>query len=333
MKKVHIIKEVKEYHHCENLIIICSDKIRLLDLNTQDATIINEKIWTSLLVKNKLLYQKENGEEVFILDLFDYSIKNLLNGIHFYLFKHSQINNALYVLATDGTTYQINHDLFKYEIFNLGRMPRFILNNNYFRTPSSFLISYNLISNNELLHIDVGEMGKWLDYDGKTFKSGEVKNLYSVGEKYIVAEIERSALACFELETGKVVWQFNGPYTTHFLVSLYEGSFFVFSDYYYEISAETGAVLRKEDYSSLLEKASIKQYMLTAPAINDKYIAIASHHDSAILLINRETFTVHQRIDLENCQNGIPLGNTPRLHGKRLFQQDGDGTLYIFEEA
>lgn len=265
------------------------------------STLFNKKDGKKVLSEGKYYFYYNNNKKIFVD----------LTNTKFIIFEYNNIRN------------QVNYT----------KQQKLFYSEYLFQYSSSIISCTSFHNSQELWQVDVGVMGKWLDYDGKTLKPGEVKNLYSVGEKHIVAEIERSALACIELETGKVVWQFNGPYTTHFLVSLYKDVFCVFSDFYYEISVETGAILRKEDYTSLLEKAKLKQYMLTAPAINDGYIAIASHYDNAILVINRETFTVHQRIELEGCQNGIPLGNTPRLYGNRLFQQDGDGTLHIFEEV
>jgi outer membrane protein assembly factor BamB len=183
-----------------------------------------------------------------------------------------------------------------------------------------------------LWQADVAEFGNWLDYDGKTTVKGKVKNVYPIDEDLVVVEVVRSYLVAFRISTGEQLWHHNGPYTTFYNVSLCNNTFHIFSDYYYKLDAQTGKVLRREEFTPLLKQAGIRQSFLTQPAVNEKYIAIASHYDSAILLINRADFTVAQRIDLEGCPNGIPLTNTPRFHGNRLFQLDGDGTLHVFEE-
>jgi outer membrane protein assembly factor BamB len=196
----------------------------------------------------------------------------------------------------------------------------------------SILTCRSLKTGGVLWQADVAELGNWLDYDGKTTVKGKVKNVYPIDEDLVVVEIARSYLAAFRISTGEQLWQHNGPYTTFYNVSLYNNTFHIFSDYYYELDAQTGKELRREEFAPLLKQAGIRQSFLTQPAVNEKYIAIASHYDSAILLINRADFTVAQRIDLEGCQSGIPLPNTPRFHGNRLFQLDGDGTLHVFEE-
>jgi outer membrane protein assembly factor BamB len=196
----------------------------------------------------------------------------------------------------------------------------------------STLTCRSLKTGGELWQADVAEFGNWLDYDGKTTVKGKVKNVYPIDEDLVVVEIARSFLVAFRISTGERLWQHNGPYTTFYNVSLYNNTFHIFSDYYYELDARTGEELRRVEFAPLLKQADIRQSFLTQPAVNEKYIAIASHYDSAILLINRADFTVAQRIDLEGCQSGIPLPNTPRFHGNRLFQLDGDGTLHVFEE-
>lgn len=201
-----------------------------------------------------------------------------------------------------------------------------------YRTSKSILTCRSLKTGGVLWQADVAELGNWLDYDGKTTVKGKVKNVYPINEDLVVVEVVRSYLVAFRISTGEQLWQHNSPYTTFYNVSLYKNTFHIFSDDYYELDAQTGKVLRQEKFVPLLKQAGIRQSWLTQPAVNEKYIAIASHYDSAILLINRADFTVGQRIDLEGCQNGIPLPNTPRFHGNRLFQLDGDGTLHVFEE-
>lgn len=249
------------------------------------------------IVDDKIYAEYDNGEHVYIseLNLLDFS------------------NKALFVINQKRLLLSINCFFF-------------------LTTRRNTIECHSLTTGAELWKVDVGELGQWLDYDGKTMVIGVVKNVYPVGAAYVVTEVERSALACFEVETGKLVWRFNGPYTTHFLVAFYEDTFFVFSDSYYEIDALTGNVLRTENYIPIFNEAKVRPAMFSTPAISDKYIAISSHHDTAILLINRSTFTVEQRIALEGCKSGIPLSNAPRLYGNRLYQLDGDGTLHIFEE-
>lgn len=197
----------------------------------------------------------------------------------------------------------------------------------------SILTCRSLKTGGVLWQADVAEFGNWLDYDGKTTVKGKVKNIYPIDGDLVVVEVVRSYLVAFRISTRELLWQHNGPYTTFYNVSLYNNTFHIFSDYYYELDAHTGEMLRKTEFVPLLKQAGIRQSFLTQPAVNGKYIAIASHYDSAILLINRTDFTVAQRIDLEGCQNGIPLTNAPRFHDNRLFQLDGDGTLHVFEEA
>ena len=95
----------------------------------------------------------------------------------------------------------------------------------------------------------------------------------------------------------------------------------------------TGQVVRQEDYKTLFKANEFRTtYWLTKPAISENLIAIASHYDNALLLLNRANFFVIQRLEFGKASNGIPLTNTPQFHQNRLYQLDGDNTLHIFEQ-
>jgi hypothetical protein len=194
----------------------------------------------------------------------------------------------------------------------------------------SFLTCRSLETGEEIWKADVGELGRYENFEGRII-DGNIQDLFTHGE-FVVAKVISYGLVAYNIATGRQVWGHTGGSSGYYLVALYNNIFFIISDYYYELDAQTGEVLRREDFMPLLKEVGFRNYWLTQPAVNERYIAIASHYDSAILLINRADFTVAQRIDLEGCQNGIPLTNTPRFHDKRLFQLDGDGTLHVFEE-
>jgi hypothetical protein len=199
-----------------------------------------------------------------------------------------------------------------------------------YKTSKSILTCRSLKTGGVLWQADVAELGRYENFEGKVV-DGSIREVYTDGD-LVVAKVISYGLAAYRMATGEFVWGHKGGNAGYYLIALYNNNFHIFSDFYYEVDAQTGKKLRQEEFAPLLKQVGFRSYWLTQPAVNEKYIAIASHYDSAILLINRADFTVAQRIDLEGCQNGIPLPNTPRFHGNRLFQLDGDGTLHVFQE-
>lgn len=195
---------------------------------------------------------------------------------------------------------------------------------------NSILTCRSLKTGGVLWQAEVAELGRYENFEGKVV-DGSIQEIYTNGD-LVVAKVISYGLAAYRMATGEFVWGHKGGNAGYYLVALNNNIFHIFSDFYYEVDAQTGKVLRQEEFAPLLKQVGFRSYWLTQPAVNEKYIAIASHYNSAILLINRAGFTVAQRIDLEGCQNGIPLPNTPRFHGNRLFQLDGDGTLHVFQE-
>lgn len=330
MRNSHPLNQVKDFHVHGKTVVVCGDDIRLTYLDGSDTVIVEEPVWASLLFSNKLLFQNENGQQVKVLCLDEKVCYPLNKDMNFYLFKSLLDNDALYVQSTDTSVLCFDRSLQLLSSYQFGRMPKMINKDYFFRIPSTTVVCHSLSTGAELWKVDVGELGQYEDMKGQIVK-GEVSEVFALGDT-VVAKVKASVLVGYSVEGGKQRWLHRFGSGNVYLLALYEGVFYVFADLYYEIDGASGQILAKKPYRELFAEANFKDYWLTAPAVSDKYIAISSHYDSAILLINRSTFTVEQRIALEGCKSGIPLSNAPRLYGNRLYQLDGDGTLHIFEE-
>lgn len=247
------------------------------------------------IVDDKIYAEYDNGEHVYIseLNLLDFS------------------NKALFVINQKRLLLSINCFFF-------------------LTTRRNTIECHSLSTGAELWKVDVGELGQYEDMKGQMAR-GEVSEVFALGDT-VAAKVKASVLVGYSVDSGEQRWLHRFDSGNAYQLALYEGVFHVFADLYYEIDGASGQILAKKPYRELFAEANFKDYWLTAPAVSDKYIAISSHYDTAILLINRADFTIAQRIGLDGCKSGIPLSNAPRLYGNRLYQLDGDGTLHIFEE-
>lgn len=244
-------------------------------------------------------------------------------------------NEKLFIEYNDGTNIHCSClDVNSFEItpfFEIKKGRISFANTKYvILRKSNLLFCHSLTTGQELWQADVSEIGQYTNINN-VLTLGTVEELFPVGDA-VVAKIDALALAAFSLHDGSVKWEYRFKMGYMYKVALFDGYFHVFADDYYRIEASTGRLAEQKPYREMFSAANMKPYWYTGISVDDKYIAVSSHYDSAILLIDRATFTIAQRIDLEGCKNGIPLSNAPRLHGNRLFQLDGDGTLHVFEE-
>jgi hypothetical protein len=185
---------------------------------------------------------------------------------------------------------------------------------------------YSLSNGKDVWQLDFGDLGSYTDDFSKQEVSGRVEELIVVDNSILVASVHRYGILGISLQTGAILWQVPNIQN----VVLNERILYSFSDAYFEIDAISGQVLRQEDYKTLFKANEFRTYWLTKPAISENLIAIASHYDNALLLLNRDSFSIIQRLELGKASNGIPLTNTPQIHQNRLYQLDGDNTLHIF---
>lgn len=190
------------------------------------------------------------------------------------------------------------------------------------------ITTYYIDSGLFMWNLSVNELGSYTDELTKQKVSGRIEELIVVDDSILVASVHRYGILGISLQTGAILWQIPNIQN----VVLHERVLYSFSDFYFEIDAITGQVVRQEDYKTLFKNNNFRTYWLTKPAISENLIAIASHYDNALLLLDRTDFSISQRLELGKASNGIPLTNTPQIHLNRLYQLDGDNTLHIFEQ-
>ncbi len=176
---------------------------------------------------------------------------------------------------------------------------------------------------------DFTEFGTWYDYDGSK-RNGSVTRIYRISNEIVVVELSQKGIAGVSAETGEILWQVNKD-VEPVEPTLYNGVFYGFAEFYYEIDGVTGKLLRQQSYKEIFAQNNFRDYRLTRPCITEDLIAITSHYDNAILLLDKATLNVIQRIQIEGSKNGLSLTDTPQIHGNSLYQLDGDNTLHIFD--
>ncbi|KAB7731151.1 PQQ-binding-like beta-propeller repeat protein [Rudanella paleaurantiibacter] len=172
----------------------------------------------------------------------------------------------------------------------------------------------------------VKEKGHHFSDKGPT--DGEIRNLW-IHDNLVIIEVARQWLVALDISTGAVCWEVPFSSQWAFYCSLYEGVLYIFSEHYYEIDAQSGQILRKLVHRPLFESVDFTPVFHTAPAIDAKFLAIASGNSPKLLVINRQDFTIHQCIQLKNS---VPLSNKPVLHEGYLLQLERDETLQIFKQ-
>lgn len=189
------------------------------------------------------------------------------------------------------------------------------------------LICYTVKDSIELWQLNISIICKYIDVSNQKEYNGKIDDLIVVDEHYLIISAYQYGVVCVSLYSGEILWKI--PEIKNPII--FESKIYSFSDFFYEIDAVTGNVLRKEDYKMLFNDNNFKTYWLTKPVISENIVCITSHYDNAILIIDRINFTVLQRINLGKCSNAVPLGNTPQIFEGKLYQLDGDKTLHIFE--
>lgn len=276
-----------------------------------------------------------------------------LNNFQFFDAKKLEISNSLKIQLNENERASVclidgenivfkllNEEFEKVNyVFSDMNLKEFITFKNFIKNPvkvsfgkiisniNNELICYTLSDSVELWQLNISTICKYVDKSNQQEYSGKIDELIVVDENHLIISAYQYGIMCVLLNSGEIIWKISNIKNPIF----FETKIYSFSDFFYEIDAVSGNVLRKEDYKTLFNENNFKTYWLTKPVISDTIICITSHYDNAILVIDRINFTVLQRIDLGKGSNAVPLGNTPQIFEGKLYQLDGDRTLHIFE--
>lgn len=159
---------------------------------------------------------------------------------------------------------------------------------------------------------------------------GTVGEIFYVSEVFFIVLSHRWKLTAFQITDGVILWEHSFDNTLPLIYNYFQNSFHLFSDMYYSIDANTGQVLEQHDFRTIFNENELRTYWLTNPAVNDTFIAVTSHLDNSIIIINRKDFSIAQIIKLDKSKLGVPLPNKPVFLENKLLQLDGENNLYVF---
>ncbi len=182
---------------------------------------------------------------------------------------------------------------------------------------------------NNTWSFDFTEHSEWNDPINGLI-DGDVGEIFHVSEDFFVVLSHRWKLTAFRIIDGAILWEHSFNNTLPLIYSYSQNSFHVFSDMYYSIDATTGQVLVQYDFRTIFNENGLRTYWLTNPAVNDTFIAVTSHYDNSIIIINRKDFSIAQIIKLDKSKLGVPLPNKPVFLENKLLQLDGENNLYVF---
>ncbi|MBB6004740.1 hypothetical protein [Arcicella rosea] len=338
LKPYSHLNNVSKYYIIEDKYIFYFDSKSvsyLTDISSME-TLWSEKFETQHLVYLGLnyIFPYDLGKCVKKVDLTNGKIISTINGWIRPIMKcddtiycHFRDNeNNYYFAEVDTNDFKLSIK-WSLEDFILSKV--FFYNSILFRNNNIYCFQTN--EGREKWHFDYSEIGMWIAYDGSK-RNGIINELYSINKEIIVIEFAQKGIAGVSAETGEILWQVNKDIEP-IKPTLYKGIFYGFAEFYYEIDGVTGKLLRQQSYKEIFAQNNFRDYRLTRPCITEDLIAITSHYDNAILLLDKATLNVIQRIQIEGSKNGLPLTDTPQIHGNSLYQLDGDNTLHIFDKS
>ena len=311
----------------ENL-IVAQDSIFFVE-NSGCTIIYEQKIYSFQPIDNeRIVFQINHGGDLIISDKGNYStIKGKFYLSSAKIFSDELIIRGSYYTDKEKRVHAVDLKSIQVKQIDFTTIPNLKYGYDKYLNKASNNIILSHRNNSIIWQLDLGDLGSYTDEFSKQVVSGRVEELIVVDDNILVASVHRYGILGISLQTGAILWQVPNIQN----VVLQERVLYSFSDFYFEIDAITGQVVRQEDYKTLFKANEFRTYWLTKPAISENLIAIASHYDNALLLLNRDSFSIGQRIELGKASNGIPLTNTPQIHLNRLYQLDGDNTLHIFE--
>ena len=136
-------KNINTIHVCDDQVIFCGVGVYKYPESGKIVKVIDQRVWYSTVFNNYLLYQEENGGDIFAYNLINEELKKI-NGC-FYLFKNLEIEDYLIINTNNGKV-KLDKSL-EINEYNLdGRLPRLIIQDYQIKV-SNEIICFNSVSN------------------------------------------------------------------------------------------------------------------------------------------------------------------------------------------
>lgn len=203
-----------------------------------------------------------------------------------------------------------------------------VLNDSFFLSiKDSMLSCHSLEEGNQIWLVDITEI---FAHASQNNKHESIQKLMTFGDLLVIESTGISLLG-IDIHTGQVLWihQFDKRF---FFTSSQEGAkihAFHFGTYH-EIDIKTGELLQTKSLEADFKSFGFSIVGHTAPAVSEKYIALASSFEANAVILDRENLQIIQRRELSG--NYVPQTNTPKFHDNRLYILDAHNNLHIFED-
>ncbi|ADY28664.1 PQQ-binding-like beta-propeller repeat protein [Cellulophaga lytica] len=213
----------------------------------------------------------------------------------------------------------------------------FVINESYFLSKNENYLSFcNLWSGEVLWKLDVSKLGEYLHLKGtehEELRVGTVHELYTYNA-ILVALLRNDTIIGIDSATGDVLWQKPLFLFISRPVQLNDKLYHIITGVdvknmlqVYDLA--TGKLEREVEITHQVLKENT---FFTKRFINDTYIALTATKTGEILVINHKTEIVEDYAKLPNLKEKIPIDNIPQVHQNKVYQLDGEGTLYILEK-
>ncbi|AIM59715.1 hypothetical protein IX49_03965 [Cellulophaga lytica] len=221
------------------------------------------------------------------------------------------------------------------ELHNLSH-PKLIIQGKICCSDSTYISLYDIQSSLQLWKLDVSKLGEYLHLKGtehEELRAGTVHELYNY-KTVLVALLRNDTIIGIDSATGDVLWQKPLFLFISRPVQLNDKLYHIITGVdvknmlqVYDLA--TGKLEREVEITHQVLKENT---FFTKRFINDTYIALTATKTGEILVINHKTAIIEDYAKLPNLKEKIPIDNIPQVHQNKVYQLDGEGTLYILEK-
>lgn len=197
-------------------------------------------------------------------------------------------------------------------------------------TNSSSLSCYSLINGSQIWSKDLSDKSKYQDEKGN-WQRGIISKT-EIFERTLVVLLGNDTLIGLDIATGEVKWEQAMPTRILTPAAFANDKIYWFAlgnnPIYMVVDMVTGAIEK-----TVVPDAQINQRLVfSQPFVTDDFILMTSVSTHEIFILNKDSLAIESITKLEECINRIPIDNSPQLIDGRVYQLNGDNTLYIFEK-
>lgn len=332
MQSIKKFKNISNFHFANNRFIFCGKNLIITDTYFSELKLFDLSVGYSVIFKENLLLQSENGQEILFLNLTseDLEIK-VLGTEKFYLFRNTIIDDFIFINSTNNSVSVLDKTLSKKKEYNIGRYLKIL--------PDAKILNQSF---NELLLIDVSEdkspQIQW-QLNFQTILNSQEAKLFGdlieyVGNLFFFLSDQNGkyGIYCVEIATGKILNQTNeiGGF-----LKLSSGLLYLNTDYIVTTIHSDTFEIKQIDLRSILEPKGLNLgiMMQINLMVGELYYFVCQNGRSGVAtvgIINLEDKNLVWTIEIP-IESGSYWVKEIQVHGNRLFVLTQGGTLHIFE--